>query len=205
MNAVDEPEVADGWVAEPIRAELGGLRLRTLVIEGGSGRTSRELRHRLRLLSDRFRGATAVALRTQAVPSAYRVLFRQLGLDPDATRTPVEEAAIRRLVHGSFQATNAIDDALTVALVETGVPLWAIDADRVVGALGIAAGDGGRSLAVVHEEGRVGPLFGEVERDLRVTRGTRRTLLFAVQAPGVPSIFVEEAMWLVVGLLGERG
>src|SRR4051794_5446005 len=96
------------------------------------------------MLSDRFRGAQAIALRRSPIPSAYRVFFRHVGLDPDTTRTPVEEAAVQRLVKGAFEATNLLDDALLIALVETGVPLWALDADRVREPLGIGTGADGR-------------------------------------------------------------
>ncbi len=50
------------------------------------------------MLADRFHGARAVELRREAVPGAYRVFFRHVGLDPDVVRTPVEEAALERLV-----------------------------------------------------------------------------------------------------------
>src|SRR3954449_7124891 len=147
---LEEPLLAEGWVADEVRAEFPELRLRTAAVERGSGRTPDEGRHRLRTLSDRFPGPQGIALRRSPVPSAYRVFFRHVGLDPDTTRTPVEEAAVRRLVRGAFEATNLLDDALLIALVETGIPLWALDADRGSEPLGIGAGVDGR-LAVFDE------------------------------------------------------
>src|SRR3954466_14073457 len=123
---LEEPLLAEGWVADEVREEFPDLRLRTLAVPRGAGKTPPEVRDRLRLLLDRFRGAQAVALRRAPIPSAYRVFFRHVGLDPDTTRTPVEEAAVQRLVKGAFQATNLLDDALLIALVETGVPLGAV-------------------------------------------------------------------------------
>jgi hypothetical protein len=203
VSGPGEPALGDGWVAEDVRAEFPDLRLRTLAVACGSGPTPPGARARLRALSDRFRGAQALALRREPVPSAYRVFFRHVGLDPDATRTPVEEAAVQRLLKGAFKATNRLDDALLIALVETGVPLWALDAERVAEPLGIAP-RGGR-LAVVDAERKVATLFSEIAPGLGVTPATQRMLLFAVQVPGVPPIFVEEAMWTALGVLEEEG
>ena len=90
--------------------------------------SSREVARRLRDLSDRYRGAGVVAMRTQPIPHAYRAFFRQVGVDPDAARIPSEAAAVGRLLHGRFESRDALADALLIALVETGVPVWALDA-----------------------------------------------------------------------------
>ena len=201
---LEEPLLAEGWVADEVRAEFPELRLRTAAVGCGSGRTPDEVRHRLRTLSDRFRGPQAIALRRAPVPSAYRVFFRHVGLDPDTTRTPVEEAAVRRLVRGAFEATNLLDDALLIALVETGIPLWAVDVDRVREPLGIGTGADGR-LAVCDADGPLATLFGAVAPGQGVTRATRRMLVYTVQVPGVPGIFVDEAMWTCLGVLQDAG
>ena len=45
-----------------------------------------------------------------------------------------------RLLYGGFRSRGALEDALLVALIETGVPVWALDADLVdPGGLGIRA------------------------------------------------------------------
>ena len=62
------------------------------------------MRRRLRELSDRFYGAHAIQLRERPIPWAYRVFFRQIGLDPDRTRTPVEQLALDRLHDGGFHS-----------------------------------------------------------------------------------------------------
>ena len=79
-------------------------------------------------MSDRFTGAKAVQVRQQPVPWAYRVFFRQIGIDPDERRTPAEAVALERMRVGAFQSQNLLDDALLIATVETGVPLLAFDA-----------------------------------------------------------------------------
>ena len=105
------------------------------------------------MLSDRFSGAQAINLRHQPIPWAYRVFFRHIGLDPDVQRTPVEELALERMKHGGFVSQNLLDDALTIAIIESGVALRAFDADRVAGAPGIRPTGAGEPL-----EGRPGEL-----------------------------------------------
>jgi hypothetical protein len=199
----EDPLLAEGWVAGEVRAEFPELRLCSMLVERGPAKTPKAVRQRLADMSNRFRGAQAIALRRAPVNSAYRVFYRHVGLDPDATRTPVEEAAVRRLVHGGFEATNLLDDALLITLMETGIPLWALDADRVSEPLGIAAGREGR-LAVFDDSRVLATLFGPVQAPYGVTKDCRRMLLYTVQVPGVPAIFVEEAMHCCLGvLLGE--
>ena len=126
----DEPPLAAVAVAPAVAEEHPGLRAWSACVDARPGRTPPELRARLRLLADRFRGAEALALRTRPVPAAYRVLFRHLGLDPDVTRTPVEALAVERLLRGGLPARGLPEDALVLATLETGVPVWACDAAR---------------------------------------------------------------------------
>lgn len=207
MTARGSP-VEDGWVAPELRQEFPGLALGYVVVERGSGRSSRELKQRLRLLSDRFTGGEAINLRHRPIPWAYRVFFRHIGLDPDRTRTPVEQLALERMQHGGFRSRNALDDALTIAIVESGVAIRAFDADRIEGVLGIrgsAPGEGleGRpgelppgTLVVADQVRPVALLFAAIGSGRGVRRGTRRTLLAAIQIDGVPEVAVEEALWL---------
>jgi hypothetical protein len=210
MSGVDEtadfaePRLAEGWVAPEVHEEFPELRLRSLGVPRNPHKTPPEIRERLRALSDRFRGAQAVALRRAPINSAYRVFFRHVGLDPDTTRTPAEEAAVARLVHGGFRHTNLLDDALLIALIETGIPLWAVDADRVSEPLGIGTGGDGR-LSVLDQEAVIATLFGPVRPAFAAGPKSERLLLYSIQVPGVPGIFVEEAMWLCLGVLETEG
>lgn len=204
------PAPRDGWVAEELRAELPGLGVVSLGLPAPSGRRSPEgVREHLAMLSTRFRGADALTLRQRPVPHAYRVCFRHVGLDPDTTRTPVEAAAIERLVQGGFVSRGPLDDALTIALVETGVPLWALDADAVEGPLGLRLaaagerfdGDGVQAelpagqIVVADAAGPLAPLFGEPAASRVPGRRTQRLLLYALRVDGVPLVHVEEALW----------
>ena len=84
-------------------------------------------------MSNRFSGPQAIALRHKPIPWAYRVFFRQIGLDPDEQPTPVEAVALERIKRGGFVSQSLLDDALTIAIIESGVALRAFDADRADG------------------------------------------------------------------------
>jgi DNA/RNA-binding domain of Phe-tRNA-synthetase-like protein len=199
MSAEDPPLVAvaiDPRVAE----EHPGLRVWTARVDARPGRTPRELRERLALLADRMRGAEAVALRSRPVPWAYRVLYRHLGIDPDVTRTPVEELVVERLLRGGFAARGLPEDALALATLETGVPLWAVDAERLDGPLRLAPDEHGR-LVLGDAAGLVAVLFQPPVAERAPGRRTRALALIAVQAPGVDDLFVEEAVWTAAAAL----
>jgi DNA/RNA-binding domain of Phe-tRNA-synthetase-like protein len=208
----DAPPEA-GWVAPELREEFPGLALRYVVLERGSGRSPRQLKARLAQLSNRFSGPQAIALRHQPIPWAYRVFFRQIGLDPDEQPTPVEAVALERIKRGGFISRSVLDDALTIAIIESGVSLRAFDADRADGRLGIRLSTDGEVL-----EGRPGPLppgtlviadearplallFGATGSGRGVTSKTSRTILAAIQVKGVPDIAVEEAVWLAASVM----
>ena len=206
-------DTATGWVAAELREEFPGLALRTLLVERGSGRSPREVKDRLRDLAARFGGAQAVNLRHQTIPWAYRVFFRHIGLDPDEQRTPVEEVALERMRRGGFPSRNLLDDALTIAIAESGVALRAFDADRVEGAVGIRPSAEGEPLEgrpgelpagtlVIADEARpLALLFGALASGRGVSPKTKRILLCSVQVKGVPDIAAEEALWLAAEVL----
>ncbi len=211
-RSADDAVVA-GWVAPELGEEFPGLALMQLTVESGSGRSTRDVKDRLRVLSDRFSGGQAINLRHQPIPWAYRVFYRHIGLDPDVQRTPVEELALERMKQGGFKSRNLLDDALTIAIVESGVAVRAFDADRVSGSLGIrgsAAGEEleGRpgelpagTLVVADERRPLSLLFGALAAGRGVNPKTKRTALVAIQVGGVPAIAVEEALWLAAGVL----
>lgn len=143
-------------------------------------------------------------MRTKPVPQAFRAFFRQIGLDPDVRRIPAEEAAVARLIQGGFRSVDRIADACLVALIETGVPVWALDAERVAAdTLGIrvAAEPAPGSLVVGDEHSVSCALFEDPLPPAAVGPRTRRVILFAVAVDGVPEIHVEEALWCTADLL----
>ena len=189
-----------GPVEPAVRDEFPGLRLHWIALEATVHGSPREVERRLNALSDRYQGAGVVAMRTKPIPHAYRSFFRQVGLDPDASRIPSEEAAVRRLLHGRFRSRDIVEDARLIALVETGVPVWALDAAVVdPGGLGIGIRDG---QLVVADARRVhGILFAEPNAGHVPGPQTRRMVLFAVGVEGVPAIHLEEALWVAQEVL----
>jgi DNA/RNA-binding domain of Phe-tRNA-synthetase-like protein len=208
-----EASTQAGWIAPELREELPGLALRYAVVERGSGRSPRELKEQLRELADRFSGPQAINLRHQPIPWAYRVFYRHIGLDPDEQPTPVEELALERIKHGGFRSRSLLDDALTIATMESGVALRAFDADKISGTLGIRPSHPGEGLEgragelpagtlVIADESRpVALLVGATASGRGVVPRSKRTLLCALQVKGVPDIAVEEAIWLASGVL----
>ena len=192
--------VSPGVVEPAVRAEFPGLRLDWTALAATVRASPREVEHRLNGLSDRYRGAGVVAMRTKPIPHAYRSFFRQVGLDPDASRIPSEEAAVARLLQGRFRSRDVLEDARLIALVETGVPVWALDASIVQeDSFGIRITAG---RLVVADSGRVhGTLFAEPEAGHVPGPRTRRMVLFAVGVEGVPAIHLEEALWMASEVL----
>jgi DNA/RNA-binding domain of Phe-tRNA-synthetase-like protein len=204
-----EPLPEQGWVAPHIAAEFPGLGIAWVELDGRQDTSSESVQRRLRELSDRFFGSHAIHMRERPIPWAYRVFFRQIGLDPDRTRTPVEQLALDRLHDGAFKPGGMPADALTVAIVETGVALRAYDAERLAGRLCIRDSAPGESLpgkpgelaqgtlTVADERGPLELLFGGAPASARsVDRGTRRLVIAAVQVKGVPQAAVDEALWI---------
>lgn len=202
-----------GWIAAEVREEFPALALHHTVVGRGSGRSPRAVKERLRLLANRFSGGQVINMRHQPIPWAYRVFYRHIGLDPDEQRTPVEELALERMKHGGFRSRNLLDDALTIAVAESGVALRAFDADRVSGRPGIrttAEGEelDGRpgelpvgTLVVADEQRPLSLLFGALAAGRGVTSKTKRTMLVAIKVSGVPDIAVEEALWLATNVI----
>jgi DNA/RNA-binding domain of Phe-tRNA-synthetase-like protein len=130
-------------------------------------------------------------------------------MDPDEQRPPGEAVIVERLIKGEYRADNRLDDAITIAVAETGVPVWGLDEDRVDGLLGLRPARAGvrigthehanevpRGRRVLADEcGTVGVLFGTLATSHLVTKETRATRLFAIRAPSVPSIHLEEALF----------
>jgi DNA/RNA-binding domain of Phe-tRNA-synthetase-like protein len=207
------PAPRQGWVAPHIASEFPGLGIAWIEVDARPGRSPEPVRRRLRGLSDRTNGAQAIRLRERPIPWAYRVFFRQIGLDPDRTRTPIEQLTLDRLHDGGFRSKGLPADALDIAIVETGVALRAFDADRLAGALCIRDSAPGEALAghrnemaqgtltIADETKPVGLLFGPAAEGHELTPGTRRIAIAAVQVKGVPQISVDEALWMAASTL----
>jgi DNA/RNA-binding domain of Phe-tRNA-synthetase-like protein len=208
-------ELELGWREREVEQELPELRLvltRARVGRPGSltARPPAGVQERLRELSNRFRGARAVAVRREPVPAAYRVFFRHIGLDPDVMRTPIEAMALERMLRGGFLSGGMLEDVLLIALMDTGIPIWALDSEGVSGPLGIRSSSEGEPLGrfsdatplpagrlvVADSSAALAVLFGELAPGHEAKANTSRLTLFAIQVAGVPSLYVEEALWM---------
>jgi DNA/RNA-binding domain of Phe-tRNA-synthetase-like protein len=210
-----ELDLRRGWVGDELAAEFPELALIHATLPAHPGRSPRVVKERLRSMSDRFTGRKAVQVRQQPVPWAYRVFFRQIGIDPDHQHTPAEAVALERMRAGAFQSQNLLDDALVIATVETGVPLLAYDAARLDGAPGLRTafagerlgGDGrdlrGGEIVVADDAHPIAVLFGETAERRGVHPDTKALVLAAVQVKGVPDVSVEEALWIAAETLAE--
>ncbi len=212
MSSPAGPEI--GWRALEVEEELPGLRLLISQVEVGrrtplNARSPADVEARLRELSSKIRGARAVGMRREAVPGAYRVFYRHIGLDPDVVRTPIEAAVLERMVRGAFLTGGLLEDVLLIALLDTGVAVWALDAATIDGPLGIRTSEEGEPLGrathsrplpagrlvVADSSAALAVLFGELAPGHRASTETRRLAIFAVQVAGVPTLYAEEALW----------
>jgi DNA/RNA-binding domain of Phe-tRNA-synthetase-like protein len=209
------PEPQAGWCSPEIEAELPGLRLLEVELELApgvqfSGDSPPGIVERLHEHSSRLRGPRAIGMRTEPVPSAYRVFYRQIGLDPDVQRTHLEHAVFERIMHGGFATSGLLGDVLLIALIDTGVPVWALDGRTLDGRLGIRTSGAGETLGrrpgdaealaagrlvVADAGGALAVLFGDPAGGHSPGPGTSSLRLFALQVTGVPSLYVEEALW----------
>lgn len=208
-----EPALERGWVAPELAEEFPELGLRVMQVEASAHRSPDPVRRRLGVLASRITGGRVVQMRQEDVPWAYRVFWRQVGIDPDTHRTPVERMAVDRLVRGGLPSRNLLDDAITIATLETGVAIVAFDADALEGDIGLRLSEDGESLGrdgpplatgriVIADERRPLALVGgDVAEDHRITRATARMAVAALHVKGVPEMSVQEALWTVLEVL----
>ena len=128
----------------------------------------------------------------EPVPVAYRdLLSLTSGLTLTWCERPIEAAVLERMLRGGFLSGGLLSDVLLIALIDTGVAVWALDGESVDGPLGIRAsregerlgrswlaraGAGGRSAGRGRRLlGPVAVLFGRARRGARAaSRDSRR-------------------------------
>ena len=203
-----EPSPRQGWVAPHLLGEFPGLGIAWVEVDSPPARSPEPVRRRLRELSDRFYGSHAIHMRERPIPWAYRVFFRQIGLDPDRTRTPIEQLALDRLHDGAFTTQGMPADALTIATIETGIALRAFDASQIDGDLCIRDSAPGESLpekpgklaqgtlTIADSRRPLALLFGDNRAEQAVAPEATRVAIVAIQVKGVPQASVDEALWM---------
>lgn len=173
-----------------------------------STRARHDLAERLGGLAERIDGPRVLRQHEQEVPHAFRALYLQMGIDPDIQPTPIDAVLRERIAYGQFRSMGLIDDALKVALLETGVPVWAADAARISGELALQMPDAAPEAAprsgvplVADDRGpitAVGTAPGEPHAP---GRKTTDLTLFALQCDGISTMHVQESLWLAESLL----
>lgn len=205
-GAEDPPQL--GWIAAQIEDEFPGLALVTVELPCTAKRTAPWVSHRLTELANRITGRYALRVRELPVPALYRAFYRQLGLDPDTRRPPLEQALFDRLWVGGFANEGMPFDGLLVALLETGVAVWAADAAALSGPLGVrdavageVLGEGREprplaagELVIADADRPVARLFEAPVAPFAVSARTERAVLYVLQVPGVPALDVQAAL-----------
>ena len=163
----------------PITVEAGLAWCAFTVEHNPLRRSPPALRRRLNTLSDRHGGSRAITQSTREIPQAYRAHH---GVE----RSPAEELTIKQLIRGQYRSRGVLRDALLIATVDTEVGVWALDADRLTGPPRVVAGD------VADDAGPIVALFADPKT---VSRATRRLTLYALTAPGIAELAVEEALY----------
>lgn len=218
-----EPPPNPGWIAPDVVEEHPGLDFFWWTEETEwRRRAPRWARDRLARLSTRIDGPAVLQAHLEDAPAAHREFLRRIGRDPNSDHSPQEAAYHQRIFHGRFPVRDELQDLLLIVLIETGVPIWAVDAERIDGELGLRRSLAGelqgprigpgrptpdpitRSEPVVVDGGGVVAELGREPRDThRATYKTGRTTFFCARVPGLPALRVEEAIWLC-RTLGDR-
>lgn len=197
------PELAVHWVRTPV-SFMPGLKRRT--------------RAGLRDLSGIHQTGWAVVDGLDEVAQAHEDFFRRIGRDPKKPpRPPAQAMMTARLLQGEFKSKSLIEDAILIALVETGIGVTALDAATLTGRLGIRparegegierekAGDvdqlaAGR-LVIAADGPPLAAVFGDVSQPWRVSKKTAEVVLYAIRPPGVPAELVDECIEMVRSMI----
>lgn len=218
---MDADQPVRGWRSEEVAEELPQLQLAVSIADVTRaglrpGRLPRPLKERLRMLANRYNGARAINLRREPITAAYRVFYRHIGLDPDVVPTPIEEVVISRIMKGGIASRGLIEDVLLITLLDTGVPVWALDEQAVAGPLGVrVVPPGGEPfgrfphapslepgrLVVADSSSALALLFGTLAPGHEPGPQCPRVALFSLQIEGVPWLHLEEALWKAEAML----
>lgn len=203
-----------GWVDPALAEEFPGLAVAVLECEGPAA-ADPGVSERLAALAGRVRGRSALEMRREPVPAAYRAFYRQVGIDPDVDPTPVEAAVGRRLFDGGIKPPGPLAGALELAVLETGVPVYAFDGGDLSGPPGIGTGspgeevldpDGARrgvggKLVLADVDGPLCRLFESPAGRGAPGDRSARLVLAAVGVPGVAEMYLDESLDIAAGAI----
>jgi len=195
-------EILAGAVSPEVESEFPGIGVRFCFVAGGPSKTPAGLSQELDLAADRITGAQAVRVAAEPVAALYRALRAQLGMDPSVGEGTAEDVIRRRLLEGGFRPSGIPADAITLATLETGIPLWAFGVSKALSGPRISLWSD-PSTGVVElrsDDLRMATLFGEPHPEFEVTRKSEQMCLVALVAPGVVPEIVELALERAVAL-----
>ena len=200
-------ELIRGDVAAEVAAEFPGLEVVSTDVALRSAKTPLGLAAELAAAADRIDGAGAAHASIGTVPAATRALLRQLGMDPERVPCTVDAVIRRRLMEGGFRPSGVVTDALTLTVLELGIPLVALDASAVEGPVGIARAASGSArwsegdLILEDQAQPVARLFAEPFPEFLPDRRTTTVRIVAIAVPGVEPEFAELALQRAQDLL----
>ncbi|MEM0453668.1 MAG: phenylalanine--tRNA ligase beta subunit-related protein [Sulfolobales archaeon] len=140
---------------------------------------------------------------------SYREIMWRLGIDPTKVRVS-SEAMLRRVIkNGSFPYINNVVDSCNIASLETLIPISVFDIDKVSPPLTLRYSRSGEEFVDVDDNVRILRGVEVVLADSRtvlhlyphrdskpssVDMNTRKVLVVAYGAPGIPNSLVREAV-----------
>ncbi len=201
-----------GWCDEELLEDFPGIGIfqRGVAVDDGA---ERRTRRRFDLLGPRIDGPRAASMALDTVPAAYSALARQLGLDPDSDAAPLMSVLRERIRRGQLVSHGAVRDACTCAMLETGVPVFALPLSQVGGDLGLMIARDGERLPgadvplpagaiVVSDLSR--PLALALQVPALTPQPREGAVLYAIRAPKLSDIELEEALWIAASLLDRK-
>ena len=128
-------ELRRSAVEGSLREEFPELALWTAEVGARTGDSPPAVRRRLGDTARRLTATAAIGGRGESTPWTYRVFARRLGVDPDEPQSAVEAAALRKGTGEPSRSAGLLEDALLIAVAQTGVPVLAFDVDALDGEL----------------------------------------------------------------------
>ena len=169
-------------VAVVLADEFPGIGLLTCTASAARSSSSGVVEE-LEALAQRMNCAKAVHIQAEPVAAAYRALRVGLGMEGDAGDSGLEGIVRRRLIEGGFRSGGQPADAITIATLETGVPIAQLAVDQDELTLGVD--DQTKAVALMVGEEVRAPIFGLSVGVGVPPKGSGEVRLAAVVAPGV--------------------
>jgi hypothetical protein len=169
-------------VAAAVAEEFPGIGLLSCTTKAARSSSSGVVEE-LEALAQRINGAKAVLIQTEPVAAAYRALRVGLGMEGESGDSSLEGIVRRRLIEGGFRTAGQPIDAITIATLETGVPIQQFAAEPVELVLGVD--DQTQAVALIAGEEVLAPIFGPSVGGGVPAKGAAEVRLAAVVAPGV--------------------